>query len=357
VYRGISPSDNQGNIWASGTNGQQQDANPAYAASAGKYGQNYITAGQTLASGDFVGSTSGTSALVMQSDGNLVLYTWTMSPNSQTMADGNTGGGQGATAIYELTESGIPANLGQLGYIDADAALHTYPSTNAKLINAYSKVPNTDSGGSDYQANGSYISYGNATVEDCANTCNSYDDCYGFVTYDSVCYPKTSGMSYNGTGALSGGDLYTRNKVPATVPSGASDTVVNTDTVSYQNYANGGGLASEYGIASALSPSRKRLALMQVKINALANEISSLTGQFETNNAQVGKQIKKNIKETDVYLSKLKQTKNSIQNMTTGISNVLENSDIVVLQRNYDYLFWSVLAVGIVLVSLNVTKK
>jgi hypothetical protein len=357
IYRGTGPSDNQGEIWCSGTNGQQQDANPAYVATAGKYGLNYITAGQTLAPGDFVGSTSGTTALVMQSDGNLVLYTWTMGPNSQTMSDGNTGGGQGATAIYELTASGIPANLGQLGYIDENAGLHTYPADNAKLVYAYSKVPNTDSGGSDYQVNGANIAYGNATVEDCAKTCNSYDDCYGFVTYQGTCYPKTSGISYNGTGALAGGDLYTRNKAPVTVPAGASNTVVNMDTVSYQNYINGGGFASEYGLASELNPAQSKLAQMQVKLNSLANEISSLTGQFETNNANISKQITKNVKESDVYLSELQKTQNSIQNMTTGISNILENSDIVVLQRNYNYMFWSVLAVGLVLVSVNVVKK
>jgi hypothetical protein len=280
-----------------------------------------------------------------------------MGQNSQTMADGNIGGGQGATAMYELTKSGIPANLGQLGYIDENAEMHTYPSDNYKLANAYSKVPNTDSGGSDYQANGANILYGNASVEDCAKTCNSYDDCYGFVTYQNVCYPKTSGMSYSGTGVLSGADLYTRNKVPATVPSGASNAVVNTDTVSYQNYANGGAFADDYGLSSDLKRPQVLLAKMEAKLNSLANEISSLTGQFETNNANIGNQIKTNNKGSDVYLSELKKTKKSIQNMTTGISNILENSDVVVLQRNYNYLFWSVLAVGVVLVSVNVVKK
>jgi hypothetical protein len=53
----------------------------------------------------------------------------------------------------------------------------------------------------------------------------------------------------------------------------------------------------------------------------------------------------------------LQKTQTSIKNMSTGMSNVLETSDIVVLQRNYNYMFWSVLAVGLVLVSVNVVKK
>lgn len=83
---------------------------------------------------------------------------------------------------------------------------------NAQFGNTYSKIPDKDSGGSDYQVNGNYIAYNNSSVQDCANTCNSHDDCYGFVTYANTCYPKTSAMNPNGTGALPGGALYVRQK-------------------------------------------------------------------------------------------------------------------------------------------------
>ena len=361
IYRGFSPSDNQGNIWCSYTQGQQQDANPAFAASAGKYGRNYITAGgETLAPGEFVGSTSGDMALVMQSDGNLVLYTWTMGQNSQTLADGNTGGGQGATALYKLSDVGIPSNLTKLGYVDENAELNTYPTGNTKLLDAYTKVPNTNSGSSNIQENGVNIEYGNASVEDCTKTCNSRDDCYGFVTSSTgMCYPKNSTMNPSYIDDMF--DSYTRNQAPKTVPPGASDMVNNIDTVSYQNYTKGRGLANEYGLVNALNQSNAELSQMEVKLNALANEISSLTGKFETNNTSVGKQIKTNIIGSNDYLSKLQQTKNSIQTIQNtaapGLHNILENSDIVVLQKNYEYLFWSVLAVGVVLVSVNVVKN
>ena len=40
-----------------------------------------------------------------------------------------------------------------------------------------------------------------------------------------------------------------------------------------------------------------------------------------------------------------------------GVDRILDDSDIVVLQKNYDYLFWSILAAGTVLVSMNIVKK
>jgi hypothetical protein len=47
-----------------------------------------------------------------------------------------------------------------------------------------------------------------------------------------------------------------------------------------------------------------------------------------------------------------------IAEQTSGnIENILKDSDIVILQRNYDYLFWSILAAGTVLLAMNVVKK
>lgn len=358
IYRGTGPSDNQGLMWASGTNGQLQDANPAYAATNGKYGQNYITQGSTLSPGDFVGSTSGNMALIMQTDGNLVLYTWKMVQNSQTMTDGNTGGGQGATALYEISESGIPGKMGKLGYIDENSNLHHYPSDNFKLTKKYTKIPGTDNGGADYNVNGNSIAYGNATIDDCAKTCNSYNDCYGFAFSSNTCYPKTSEMSYTGTNSASSVDLYTRNKKPARVPKGASDTVVNIDSITYHNYINAGMIGDEkYGLAKEASDENQKISEMESKLNSLATKIGKLTSKFEVNNIKIDKQLGVNIKGTKDYLSELTKTNYSIKNIQTGISGILEDSDIVVLQRNYNYLFWSVLAVGAVLVSMNIVKK
>ena len=83
---------------------------------------------------------------------------------------------------------------------------------NTKFGNTYSKIPDKDSGGNDYVANGAAIGHANSSVDDCTKTCNAYDDCNGFVMYNNFCYPKTSGMNPNGTGALPGGALYVRQK-------------------------------------------------------------------------------------------------------------------------------------------------
>jgi len=126
IKRGSGPQDDQGFIWRTDTFNQIHDANPAFAAAKGKYGKNWISANDTLALGDFVGSPSGTAALIMGKDGNLQLTAWIMT-SSCDAATGPTIG-SGASAIYKTQDVGIPANLGKYAYIDADYKLYSYPN-------------------------------------------------------------------------------------------------------------------------------------------------------------------------------------------------------------------------------------
>jgi hypothetical protein len=64
-----------------------------------------------------------------------------------------------------------------------------------------------------------------------------------------------------------------------------------------------------------------------------------------------------NVSGLDEYLTDLKKTNVKIKNFNTNVDNILNDSDIIILQKNYEYLFWSILAVGTLLISMNVVKK
>jgi hypothetical protein len=92
-------------------------------------------------------------------------------------------------------------------------------------------------------------------------------------------------------------------------------------------------------------------------MNLLSNQISNLTTKFGTGSQTAAKQMTTNTQGVGEYLTDLNKTNNKIQNYNTTIDNILKDSDIVVLQKNYDYLFWSILAAGSVLVGMNIVKK
>jgi hypothetical protein len=352
IYKG-SPDDNQGAIWCSMTNGKQQQPNQNFAAAKGKFGKNWIPSGATLAPGDFVGSTDGSTYLIMQSDGNLVLYTSTSSSKCSS-SGGKTVGAQDVNALYQIATMGNKNSIGKLAYIDQNSQSHSYPSTNTQYSDVYTMYNGIDSAGNDIPG----AAYGNATVEQCQATCDSNQECAGFAFSDNVCYPKTSAMFPNGAQQVNSRvNLYTRNKEPISPPIGVPGTVVNIDTIMYDNYKDGGAISNSYGLANATSTQKQQMSQLQSKLNMLTSQINGYTNKFSSGTDSLNSQSSKNMEGLGDYLKDFKKTNNNIKNFSTNIENILNDSDITVLQKNYDYLFWSILAAGTVLVTMNIAKK
>ncbi len=277
IYRGSGPNDNQGFIWATNTNGKQQKPNPQFAAAKGKYGTKYMKTGSSLAAGDFIGSTDGSVYLLMQADGNLVLYTSQNVTNCSKMTDGNMGGGAGANALYDLGTTGFPDNLGKIGYVDDDGNLSEYPS-NKKLV-----------------------------------------------------------------------------------PPGDTKATIDIDSVQWQNYKNTGKAvsASTFGNSLTLSSAEKKLLDKLTKdLDSLAQTITNKTNKLLTKNGKINDQMALN----KVSFKNSTNEFNAITSMDQSVSlnnirEIVNDSDIVVLQENYRYLLWSILAVGVVSLSLNVLNR
>jgi hypothetical protein len=360
VYRGGGPQDNQGLIWASGTNGKTQSPNPKRAAAKGKYGKNWMATGATLSVNEFIGSNDGSIALVMQGDGNLALNTYVMGSNCKQMADGNMGGGPGGNTIYELDKQGYPKDLFKLAFIDPDSELRSYPSDNSQYSTSYTKIPNT------YATNDIPNAAILADLTTCQTMCDGNPECSGFNLIEgndqgkhyTYCMPKQGdmGAAISPT-TMVGYDLYARNKMPINPPAGGSTQTQNIDSVMYNGYIAGGEVDTTRKLPTATPAQKAKLAKLQTKLDQQSQQLNGLTTQFDTGSSSVWQQSQKNIKGTQQYLNEFKSTNDKITTFSTNVPNILRDSDIVVLQKNYDYLFWSILAAGTVLVAMNVVKK
>jgi len=359
VYKGSGPNDNQGRIWCSGTNGKQQKANPNYAAAKGKYGKNWIVSGSTLAKGDFIGSTDGSIYLTMQTNGNLVLYTSQNSVNCQKMKDGNTGGGVDANALYELAETGVPSNLGKISRIDENSLLYPYPDSNIGLTNDYNTYTNYSSAGHDIQG----ASFSNTTIDKCKTACNNMKNCYGFDfdKTNKICYPKDNTMYPKGSRKTNTSiDLYVRKPKLINTPVGISDKIMNIDSNRYEHYPKSNkNITNSYSLENATSAEKKQLGQLETTMNMLSSQLSRLTTKFDTGNQEIQKQSQTNVQGINNYVNDIKNTNVKIKDFdkNNNVDNILNESDIVVLQKNYDYLFWSVIAISTVLISMNVVKN
>lgn len=357
IYRGSGPNDNQGFIWASGTNGKQQKADPNRRAAKGKYGKNWISIGSTLAKGDFIGSNDGSIYLLMQDDGNLVLYTSTTDVNCKKMKDGNMGGGINANALNKLNQVGYPSLVGNIAYIDENSNLYDYNEQNIGLSTDYIGINGFDSAGNDIPS----AAFGNATLDGCKTACNSRKDCYGFVfdNENSVCYPKNQSMYPKGTKTpLNKTDLYVRKPKLVNTPIGISDEIMNIDTIRYKNYKKSGKkVNSNIGLRNATSVERQQVDNLKTRLDLLAKKISEVSGNIHLNDLMVSKQSITDTNSLFGLVNNTKQDIGKIKDFNTNMDNILKDSDIALLYENYNYLFWSILAAGTVLVSINVINQ
>lgn len=358
IYRGSNPNDNQGNIWVSNTNGKQQKPNPTYQASNSKYGKNWITSGDTLAAGDFIGSTDGSIYLIMQSDGNLVLNTSQDIENCSKMSDGQMGGGINANALYNIGQKGFSRNIGKIGYVDPNAQLLLYESNNLQFNQNYSTFSGNNPG-NDIPG----TQYNNASLKQCKNTCNSNDSCAGFVfdNKNSVCWPKDSTIFPNSSLVPNSGDndfsTLIRNKQPIQTPNGVSKEIKNTDSITYQNYSNGGNFESKNGLAKFTSIQQQELSQLESTLNLLTNKLNELTNNYVSSSEMVNDQSKKNQMGLENYTDELLETEQKIKQFPLGPNPLLEDSNIVLLQKNYEYLLWGSIAIGLLIITLGFYRK
>ena len=156
-------------LWSSNTN-KTGIALPQYSAKNGKFGRNYLLAGEVINTGEFIGSPSGNCYLIMSNGTGLQLQ-YNMSSCDETTGQSND---VNAHATYSIPKVNM-SNVGKIGYVSNDGKLHDYPDS---LVGQ----------GTDYTLFGNYNSTGNdikklnsVTVDQCKKSCNDLNDCYGFV--------------------------------------------------------------------------------------------------------------------------------------------------------------------------------
>ena len=380
IYKG-DPNNNLGGIWCTMTNGQQQLPNVNYSLAKSKYGMSFLKMGQILNKGDWVVSDDGKLVLMMQYDGNLVLYTF---KSNCSAGSGNNSknyyGGDLANALYDIGSVGIKSNMGQVAYIDADSQIHPYSSANVGYANTYSSVfQNTNIQGNDIP--GAAVS-NVSDVNKCMEICNKYKNCNSFV-YDTtgsspVCYPKNipSNDVYSIKNFKSGAGktTYIRDKKPINNPTGIDNSVNNVDSITYQNYGNkGGDLQNSYLFSTVNSVQKQELSQLRDKLNLLSSQLNTKIYSLEQRNITIVNDVKlevmkeiegfeglelnnNNNKYNENYLKNKQMTKKikALEINKIELNNILRDRNIKTLQQNYSYMLWSILAIGIAIVAIRV---
>jgi hypothetical protein len=375
LYKGNDVASKTDLLWSTKTNGKQKNVNPEWVASKGKYGRNYMRVGETLVADEWIGSNNGSIKLMMQKDGNLVLYTSEIKIGCSVNKNKNiTFGSNFVNAVYKINETGDKNLLGKMAYIDGESNLKEYPDSLLLKSNKYQLFNNFDSSGNNIQQLPTKTG-----KQGCIDACNTNSDCSGFVYQPkgTMCYLKNSEMYPKGTKQFypdSGIVLGVRKpQIASSVNSSCNKDIIDIDTIQYTNYIKGDPMTITTKCGSKIVPDEDKNILTNLQNNTLSvgkqniNHSNKLYNENKTNYDTVSKnsdQLNLNVNAYKENYNKIKNeynlddNKEGMENITMNdINSMLSDTDIKLLQENYSYIFWSILAIGLLTVTIKQMKK
>jgi len=375
IYQGTVDNIIPPALWCTMSNGKQLQPNSDWEASKSSFGRHYMIEGETLSVNQWIGSPNGLMKLIMQPDGNLILYT-SETKSGCINSNNKTYGGPGVNAVYKLSSVGNTASLGKVGYIDGDSTLKEYPDLMLELSNNYQIYQNSDSGGNDIG-----IGFETTDQNGCQTACNNNADCaaYVYVGPSSSCflknrsaYPKGQKQPYNGA------VLGVRNpqlKGSTT----CSNKITGIDTVQYDAYLKGTSMSPDTQCNQSIVSQSDIIKFDNIKskLVTLGQDIASKMENLYNQDNKIYEKLNMNSDKFKKELDKYKniniqirnelelQSNNSIEGMENlkkfknmnDINGMLTDSDLIVLQGNYSYIMWSILAIGALTVTINIMKK
>jgi hypothetical protein len=393
IYRGTGPNDNKGLIWDTKTTGKQfMRGNPKTKATQGKYGRNYIRVGEFLSPGDWIGSNNGSMQLIMNNYGELILYTietydsWVKMKNGKIASVNND-----FVAVYELSKVGVPDNLGKMGYIDDNGVLSQYPKNMIGVGKGYTQLKNIN-----VPSNTLGNPITNKTTEECASACELNDTCFGYIYNKGsrTCWLKDDNILAQTRYNAPNTDLYLRNTKVIGSSESCNLDVTNIESTTWSKYQASGNPMSKDTLCSQFAnmaempilaykqeyDDKKKISDdLAARINEMNNSLQTDTN---TQNAQTTQNTRVDETSNTTYITTMDskiptamedgfQTMEGYGNMYDqnapsqrargvqfkNIDAIVEDSSLVAVQENYDYILWSILAIMTTMIVVKLLRK
>jgi hypothetical protein len=157
-----------------------------------------------------------------------------------------------------------------------------------------------------------------------------------------------------------------------------SKEIVDIDTLQYENYVKGSDMTSDMSVCkdtvisdatrTQIEELQNKMAMKSQEISAKIQELyqrdQDIFNKMSVNDAELKKNISTYMrtvmgnKKTKITAASLNNgNKEGMQNLDMNdVNGMLADTDLRILQENYSYILWSVLAVGLLTITINVMK-
>ena len=170
----------------------------------------------------------------------------------------------------------------------------------------------------------------------------------GYVDYEGKLSEYTSDMI--------GSDMSIKNNASC------SKKIDNIDSFQWGNYPNSGSKMTpdtQCGLSKFIAPDNQSLDQIRSRLVDVAEKLVQKITYLETMNIDLNNQmgIDKNVLTQNLQQYKDVVTKYKKSFDMTNINSIMADSDIVVLKENYTYVFWTILAISVVIIAMNLLRN
>ena len=306
------------------------------------------------------GTSAGSSKCFVSNDLSTAKKYGEAKPCTKSLDDKNYGN-NGINAIYKMNELGDASLVGKMGYVDFNSELKEFPSSMIGLESTYDRYDNYGT------TLTSIATLQNATYDSAASKCSSSSSYYGFTLDSStnvaefygkeIINPSNRILKPNTT-------LYIRGQTIQNLNNSCNKQVTNIDSTQWKNYVKKSGYMSPSttcDLSNAITNASKKSDIIQNQIIVTAKKIVKILNDLNKKSVSINNTtglntttIQSNIQKYNDVIVQMSEFTDVREN---NISNIVKESDIKVLQENYGYMFWSILAIATVIVTMNIMRK
>lgn len=360
IYKGISPGLNDQLIYAwPKYDVSKSTPNPFYPQTTSKTGTNWISSNvrlNPLANYEYVSSDDGKLLFYVFSDGNMYLSTYTLVEGCPKQSDGHAYGGGWANALYSFDSAPNSAENGKIGYVDDSGVLREYSANAVEYTNKYKKYAG-------YASGNGIKEYKNSDPFACKIACSTDDTCAGYVFYNDTktCYTNRNVYPKSAKTPDKNADLYVR-ELKVNNSNSCNKEIVDIDSNMWKGYTKGDPMGPDEvcGLGKVLEDPYDKIEETQKQIDDVVKQMKDLFTRLQQDNVKLTAdmlQLQIKIGQDFSEYNSVKEDIEQKQTAQTTINSMLSDSHLVVLQENYKYTFLSVIAIGALIVAMNVAKN
>jgi hypothetical protein len=280
-------------------------------------------------------------------------------PCIESTIDKNKYGVSENNALYKMNESSNPSYIGKIGYVDGNDKLLEYPSNMIVPGTNYSKYINYDSNSKTLKT------VTNTNYNNCVIACNSSNIYYGFVfdNTSKTCYLKGSDILKPSLKTPKPNmDLYVRDVKISNANMSCNRSTVSINSNQWKNYSKGSLMTpnTTCSLTKSISDQNSKIAALQNQIGQVGGQIISILNNLKNQTDEVKNKIGMNTSKIDSDLIMYNKTINDIQNYKKSednMNNIVKDTNLLVLYQNYNYMFWSILAISTMIISMKMMGK